>query len=62
MMSLAILCKRSSCDIAAERYDASLAPAESLDDMVDVDVRSISMLSPEKSRPTNDKSLPCVTC
>jgi hypothetical protein len=45
--------------MAADRKEASLAPAESDDDdKVDDDVRSNSMLRPEKRRPTNDNSLP----
>jgi hypothetical protein len=49
--------------MAADRNDASLAPAES-DVEVDVDdedVRRSSMLRPEKRRPVSDNSLPCNT-
>ena len=63
MTSLEILCKRSSCEMAADKNEASLAPAESEveDEDVDVDdVRRSSILKPEKSRPVRDRSLPCI--
>lgn len=63
MTSLEILCKRSSCEMAADKNEASLAPAESEveDEDVDVDdVRRSSILKPEKSRPVRDSSLPCI--
>ena len=63
MTSPAMRWRRSSWEMAADRNDASLAPAESVVDVdVDDDVRRSSMLKPENSRPVRDKSFPCNTC